>query len=311
MDSAVTGEGYESVTETRVPSRRTVEVLIVSYNTVDLLIACIRSVSAACEHVAVTVEVAVFDNGSTDGSAKEVRRLFPAVRVLESRTNVGFAQGNNRLAESSYADYLLLLNSDTLLIEDIVTPLVTAMEDDAQVALVAPRLVSSGGRVQYSSERFPTPRFEFAKELWLTKAGNIFGTSVSSALTKYRRIAEIDACVAHRADCIWATCWLLRTEDVRMLGLFDEHFVTYDEDLDFCWRLRERGRTALYEPSVSIVHLGGASSTSQAKRELMYHARAKYYRRHHGRATEWRYRLMVGGVRIVKRVLARLRASAG
>lgn len=274
-----------------------VQIMIVSYNTASLLAGCLASIAAHQPPAeAVKLSLAVLDNGSSDGSADLVRERFPAVRLVQSTENLGFAAANNRLAAEATADYLMLLNSDTRFTEDIITPLVAVLASDPAVRLVAPRLVYPDGRVQLSSERFPTLGFELARQLRGTRLAAPFASRIETTLARYRRRAEVTARVSHPAQFLWATCWLVRREDVLRYGLFDERFVTYDEDLDFCRRLSRRRAAAWYVADVELVHIGGASSTTQAKRTMVRRARQRYYRRHATAAHAAAYALLAGSL---------------
>jgi len=283
-------------------SRPSVDVLIVSYNTRDILRDCLASL-AAHPPPAAELRVSVLDNGSADGSAEMVEREFPDARLVRSPENLGFARGNNALAESSDATHLLLLNSDAILTEDLVTPLLAALESDPQVALAGPRLVYPDGRLQASSEQFPGLAYEAARLLRGTKAQALLRPvlDVDAQLARVRQEDREGERAPRDTDFLWATCWLLRRSDMEAYGLFDEAFVTYDEDLDLCRRLRGAGRRIVYVPGVSVVHLGGSSSTSERKRKLMEIGRRRYYRRHHGRATALAYTLLAESIGRLKR----------
>ncbi|HWH94541.1 MAG TPA: glycosyltransferase family 2 protein [Baekduia sp.] len=282
-----------------------VDVLIVSFNTKDILRDCLRSL-AAWPPPGVELRISVLDNASGDGSADMVAAEFPEVRLVRSEENLGFARGNNALAATSSATHLLLLNSDTVLTEDLVTPLLDVLESDPAIAIAGPRLVYPDGRPQMSSERFPGLGYEAARLLRGTKAQRLFAPvlDVEATLARTRQEDRADEREPRDTDFLWATCWLLRRADVVADGLFDETFVTYDEDLDLCRRLRAGGRRIVYVPGVSVIHLGGSSSTSERKRKLMEIGRRRYYRRHHGRGTERAYAALSAAV-------GRLKARSG
>nr|HMS72432.1 glycosyltransferase [Baekduia sp.] len=133
-----------------------VDVLIVSFNTRELLRDCLTSVYAHPPREGIELHVSVFDNASTDGSPEMVAESFPAVRLVRSEDNLGFGAGNDRVAETSDADLLLLLNSDTILTEDVISPLADELLASEQIAIAAPRLEFPDGELQLSSLSFPT-----------------------------------------------------------------------------------------------------------------------------------------------------------
>ncbi|HEY5317870.1 MAG TPA: glycosyltransferase family 2 protein [Solirubrobacteraceae bacterium] len=267
-----------------VPS---VEALIVSFNTREALRDTLTSLleHPPAAHIA-EQRLSVFDNGSSDGSADMVAHQFPQARLVRSAVNLGFGPANNRLAGTSSADYLLLLNSDVIVTEEIITPLMGVLREDPRLIAVGPRLVHPDGQVQYSAHRLPTLSYEFAQAV----RGRRLGRAIAPLFDSQQRVDAVHELTLtdERADprtpeFLWATCWLIRRSDVIAHGLFDEAFTMYDEDLDFCHRALRRGRTFRYVPSAEIIHLGGVSSkTGAEKRRLMTQARRRYYRRHHG-----------------------------
>lgn len=227
----------------------------------------------------------VLDNASSDGSAEMVAREFAQVELVRSEENLGFGRANNVLALRSSADYLLLLNSDVIVSADIITPLLEALNEDAGTIVAGPRLVSPSGRVQYSANRLPTLRYEFARALSVGRLGRFLTKVFDSraVLRDYHQVEATDRREAREAEFLWATCWLLRRSDVGAGGVFDPSFPMYDEDVDFCRRAREQKRTLRYVPEVELVHIGGASSASIARRNRLLDAgRRHYYRVHQG-----------------------------
>jgi GT2 family glycosyltransferase len=293
-----------------VSDRPTVDVLVVSYNTRDYLAACLDSLTRhAPPDSGPHVRVRVFDNASTDGSADMVARSFPHVSLVRSARNVGFAAANNRLVADSVADYVMLLNPDTVLTQDTITPLWRIVQSDGKIAIAGPRLNNTDGSPQPSSERLPSLRYELACNFHGTKLDRLLRPFVdfSAAITDTRE-ANIPPSTHPRAvEFLWATCWLLRTSDARHYGPFDERFTTYDEDLDLCRRLSDDGRLAFYVPSVSVIHVGGASSDPRRKQRLMRAGRRRYYRRHGGIAKALAYRTIVSGADAAKGLLTRFR----
>jgi N-acetylglucosaminyl-diphospho-decaprenol L-rhamnosyltransferase len=281
-----------------------IEALIVSYETRGLLRQTIMTLLENPPPAEVaTLTVAVIDNASGDGSAEMIEQEFPTTRLVRSERNLGFAAANNRLAETSTATHLLLLNPDVIVVEDFVTPLLVALDTDPSAAVAGPRLSSLDGAPQYSSERFPTLRFELARALRGTKAGialrRLFDPD--EVIAASREHALLESRETRHAEFLWATCWLAAREEIVLHGLFDERYLIYDEDLDFCRRLRQRGRTALFVPGAHLVHLGGASSTTAAKEAMMQRGRERYFRDHHGRLSALIYRFALVPLTSLKR----------
>ncbi len=303
---------YPSLAEPRLgPDSRhhtSVEALIVSYRTRDLLRQTIATLLAHRPAPSVAeLSIAVLDNASDDGSADMVAEEFPAVRLIRSTKNLGFAAANNELARTSNATYVLLLNSDVIVVEDIVTPLLAALQAEPSAVLAGPRLTFPDGSPQHSSEGFPTMRFELARALHKTKAGiaarRLFDTEQVIASARQHSLADSRA--TRPTSFLWATCWLLAREEIVQHGLFDERYGTYDEDLDFCRRLYQRGRTALFVPGARLIHLGGASSTTLAKEAMMQRGRSRYFRDHSGALDAVIYRLAIAPLQALKRAARR------
>ena len=282
-----------------------VEALIASYNTRDLLRNCLTSLF---EHPPdgpdIQLRAAVLDNGSRDGSAEMVAAEFPHVRLVRSPTNVGFARANNVLAASSTAEYLMLLNSDTILTMDVVCPLLAVLDSDPHVGVVGPMLISIDGSIQPSSQRFPTLRFELAT-LFGRRLSGVFPSpalrrAVERALDSVAQPAVAERRM-HDTDHLWATCWLLRRSEVAE-GLFDESFITYDEDLDYCRRVRAAGTHIVWVPDAQLVHLGSQSSDMLTKHALQGYGRRKYYSRYHGRMFGLAYGTLSSTAKMLKHI---------
>lgn len=273
-----------------------------SYNTKALLRDCLASLDRV-ESRSARVTVGVLDNASTDGSAEMVQTEFPHVRLVPSSRNLGFGAANVEMAATSEASHLMLLNSDTVVPTDAVDTLLAELESDPSIVVTGPRLVFPDGPVQYSSEGFPTLRVEVARALRGTKAQSLLARAwdIDAELSRFRRADLVHARAAHDTDSLWATCWLLRRRDADGEALFDPAFAMYDEDLDRCFRWRRAGRRLRYVPSVEIVHLGGASSTTLAKLRLMRRARARFYRRNHGSAVALAYVATIAALDLARR----------
>jgi GT2 family glycosyltransferase len=300
-----------------VQDKPTVDALIVSFNTKQELRGTLSSLLAHAPANGVDLRVSVFDNASSDGSAAMVATEFPQVELVWSEENLGFGLANNALARRSVADYLLFLNSDVVVQEDIITPLLDALGADARMIAVGPRLVTPVGRVQYSAHRLPTLGYEFARVLRGKRLGRLLAPVFDSeqCVDAVHEVQLTDRRVARSPEFLWATCWLMRRSDVGSSGPFDASFPMYDEDLDFCRRALMRGRALGYVPSAELVHIGGASTgSSAAKRRLEERARYRYYREHHGRWAAAVYRIVVPLVArlssMIQRV-PRLRDPAG
>jgi GT2 family glycosyltransferase len=289
-----------------------VEGIVVSYNNKDVLEASLRSVLdfAPDPDSGIAFGLAVWDNASGDGSATMIAEKFPQSRLTACGENLGFGAAVNRLVEGSGADYILLLNPDVILTADIVSPLLETLMDDPAAIVTAPRLVEPDGALQLSARHFPSLLGELAAMVVGTKIDKlispIFG--LQKYLLEFSYPSRSARTVA--ADFIWATCWLIEREAALKFGPFDPRFPLYDEDLDFCVRAGQEGQKLVYVPSVTVIHIGGASSTPERKERLMYTARSRYYLVHGNLAKNLLYRFSSQVTRALKRLLNRRRAAA-
>jgi asparagine synthase (glutamine-hydrolysing) len=227
-------------------------VIIVNWNTRDILRDCLASVEA---HLATAVhEVIVVDNASSDGSAEMVAREFPAVRIVRNAENVGFARANNQAMRLARGSWLLLLNSDTVLIDDSVDRLFARVRTEEGVGMVHCRLVTVDRRPQYSTYRFPSIKlalledFGFYKLLPRSKRGE-------ALLGGYWQEDE-----ERDVDWVAGSFMLFPRKVFEDTGGFSEKYFMYGEDMEWCYRIRERGWPIRHYPEASIIHLDHRSS---------------------------------------------------
>ena len=200
----------------------------------------------------------------------------------------------------------MLLNSDTVFTMDIVTPLLAVLESDPAIGIAGPMLTWPDGSTQPSSQRFPTLRFElalmFGRRLSRVFPNRALRRVVDEALDAVAQ-PELENQRAHDTEHLWATCWLVRRAEFDRMR-FDEAFVTYDEDLDYCRRLRAAGRRIVWVPSARLTHLGSQSSDKLTKLLLQGYGRRRYYARHHGQASALAYATLTIVARALKRISA-------
>lgn len=227
-----------------------VTVAVVSWNTRELLVRCLRSLAPDVD--AGHARVWVVDNASSDGSAAAVRKNAPWAEVIEPETNLGFGRAVNLVARRARGEWLLIANADVALEPGALEALIACGEDRA-VGCVAPRLLLPGGETQHSVYGLPTLPFTLAFNLGLHR--------FSSRLAD-RMCLEGFWDPERRRAVPWAigACLLLRQSAFDAVGGFDERQWMYAEDLELGWRLRERGWVTRYEPSARVLHASGASA---------------------------------------------------
>ncbi len=225
------------------------------------------------------MEIIVVDNASTDGSSETVESRFPQVRLIRTGDNLGFAKGNNIGISRSTGRYLCLVNSDVKILKDCITRLVDYCEKQADVGMVGPRMIGRDSKLQRSCRGFPT--------LW-NMTCRAFGLD-----TMFPRVQLFSGhSLRHWShdslrpvDILGGWFWLLRREAVDQVGLLDESFFMYGEDMDWCKRFWSHGWKLVFVPSAEAIHYGGASSANAPVRFYIERHRADlhYWRKHNCR----------------------------
>jgi GT2 family glycosyltransferase len=223
-------------------------VIIVNWNTGADLLNCLASLFL---HVSdgISWEAIVVDNASTDNSVQAIQCHFPSVKVLQNQSNLGFSAANNIGIEHASGRYILLLNPDTIVTEDCLSPLLHKMDSDPTIGVVGCRLKNEDGTYQHSADLFPFPLQE-----------------INPLFRRLRRktLININAAVEAGGDCEVGTVigafQMIRREQLDQIGLLNESLFIYGEDLDLCYRIQKAGKRIVYDASVSIIHLGARSS---------------------------------------------------
>lgn len=267
-----------------------VSVIIVSWNTRDLLDACLASVF--CYTHRVSLEVWVVDNGSSDGTPAVVRAKYPSVNLLEPGVNLGFARANNLALRASLGRHVLFLNPDTELHSDVVSAFCERLDRDQSIGLIGCLLTGRDGKPQLTcAATFPSPWNNLCHGLFLHRlAGRFPGLWFFSS----RSLEHWDHRTPGEVDSISGAFMFCRGELVRKLGGFDEGYFMYGEDLDLCFRVRQSGFRIRYDPSHRVTHYGGASSSIRSDflpRKEQYRANLMLLQKHWGKARAQAFRL--------------------
>lgn len=268
-----------------------VSVIVVSWNTRELLEQCLRSIYGTAGGL--TTEVIVVDNGSTDGSVGMVRERFPQARLIVNRENVGFARANDQAMAMARGRYFLLLNSDAALRPGALEALVGLMESHPRAGIVGGRLVNPDGSFQASFMDFPTL---WGEVLLMLKLHRLF----YSPYFPSHPPAESEE--VREADWIPGACMLVRREVWEEIGGLDETYFMYSEEVDWCWRVKRAGWRIYYTPEAEIVHWGGQSigRVPLEKRARVYRGKWLFFRKHRGRGTAGLFRLALVGTTALK-----------
>ena len=252
-----------------------VTIVIVSFNTRSRLEACLASLRAAPP--VTSHEVVVVDNGSMDGSPGAVEADWPGVRLVRLEANTGFAHAANVGIRRSAGELVLLLNSDAVAPPGSVDRLVAALDTDEAAAIVGPRIVDPHGAVELSFGRMISPWNELRQQL-------LHRAAASRRPFATRWVARRTASARH-VDWVSGACLLVRRKDAEAVGLLDERFFLYTEDVDFCAAVRARGRRVLFTPAAEIVHARGSSrATAPVAAQAAYRrSHLAFYAKHHPR----------------------------
>ena len=267
-------------------------IVIVNYNTGDLLRECLRSLFGSEGDF--TYQVTVVDNHSQDGSAALVRREFPQVDLLENPENVGYAQANNQGLKSRKARYYLLLNPDTVLPPESLRAMLSFMEGHLQAGIAGPKLMMADGRLDLACRRsFPTPEVSFYR---LSGLGRLFPKS--KRFGRYN-LTYLDPDQEAEVDSVVGAFMMIRGETLEEVGYLDEEFFLYGEDLDFAYRAKKAGWKVYYYPQVTVLHYKRRSSSQNRKRAQheFYRAMHLFYRKHYAKTTPlWLHWLVMAGI---------------
>ena len=244
-----------------------VAVVIVSFNTKQLLFECLESVRSSPGPA--STDMVVVDNASDDGSPDMVRRYYPEAQLICNSTNLGFARASNQGIRSTSAPFLLLLNSDARLSRSTIEALLSCLLSSDSCAAAGCLVFDQAGRDQPTTWHFLTP-FNQALELVGLNRFPLRGFS-----RRYKPQPDpngLDCSV----DWIEASCLLLRRAALDRVGTFDERFFMYSEDEDLCWRLRRSGWLICHSNRGHAVHSGGASSKHDPFLNLCHFYRSQY-----------------------------------
>lgn len=247
----------------------TVSIILVNYNGAQVVIDCLRSIQNMLQIV--PYEVIVVDNASTDDSANCIETTFPAVQLIRQNQNRGFGAGNNLGAKIAKGKYLFLLNTDTLLICDVLPQLVELMEQNPAIGIVGPQLLNSDKSLQIST----------ARSIGIWGEYQTLKQQLDYQKQDRERIAQ-EFMAMHEADVIIGAALFIRKSLFEDLSGFDENFFMYFEESDLCERARSQGWKIIYTPSTSLIHLGGYSVKKTADRLRLEYRKSQlyYYKKH-------------------------------
>jgi len=256
-----------------------VDILVVNYNTANLLPEMFAAIAAAVDDK--NVRFLVVDNASTDASVTVLKERYPDIYLEVNSTNLGFGRANNQLLPRISAKYALLLNTDAFVSPDTLTKTVAYLDKHPACGVLGVRLVGRDGTLQPSCRNFPTPF-----NLFLTKTGL---AQLFPAVSLMDDMAW-DHATARECDWVPGCYYLIRREVIDQVGLFDPRFFLYYEEVDHCRRVKAAGWQVVYFPDTEVVHIGGESAKSAGEltdsgrqlSALQVESELLYFRKHYG-----------------------------
>lgn len=259
-------------------------IVILNYNTRELLRDCLHSLRA---QAGLRFAACVVDNASTDGSADMVAAEFPTVALIRNAANGGFSVGNNLglqrfgFPTRGQARYAMLLNPDTVTPPDALRRLVAFADAHPDIGVVGPKLVLMDGSLDKACRRsFPTPEVSFYRLIGLSR---LFPRS--KRFGRYN-MTYLDEDEQADVDSVVGACMMLRAEVIARIGLLDEQFFMYGEDLDWCLRAKQAGYRVVYYPDVTVHHVKRAASRTSAKAQYEFQrAMWLFYKKHYRAST--------------------------
>jgi len=262
-------------------------IIIVNYNTKKLLRDTIQSVIDTVDST--KYEIIVVDNASNDGSIELVKKQYPQVMLIENKDNLGFPKANNIGIREALGEYILLLNSDTKVLDHCIEKCLEYMDMNFNVGALGCKLVLANGKLDHACKRgFPTPK---ASLYYILKLHKLFPLSkrFGEYTLNYLPIDEIN-----EVDALTGAFMMLRKEVINKVGPLDETFFMYGEDLDWCFRIKDAGYKVIYYPEAVTIHYKGGSSKRKRYKTIYEFHRAMYifYNKHYRN----KYNFVVTGI---------------
>lgn len=263
-------------------------IVIVNYNVKYFLEQCLHSVNRASGKV--RTEVFVVDNNSVDGSCAMVEDKFPEVKLIRNDDNLGFSVANNQAIREASGRYILLLNPDTVIEEDTLLKCVRYMDEHPKAGALGVKMIDGKGDFLPESKRsLPTPRVAFYKMFGLSR---LFPKS--RVFSKYH-LGNLDRDKIHSVEILPGAYMMLRKSALDRVGLLDESFFMYGEDIDISYRLLKAGYENIYYPETTIIHYKGESTKKGSLNYVMtfYNAMSIFARKHFSRKMARSYSLLI------------------
>ncbi|MGQ9805829.1 MAG: glycosyltransferase [Chlorobiales bacterium] len=270
----------------------TLSIVIVSYNVKEFLEQCLYSVLKAMQHI--DGEIFVVDNNSVDGTQSMLKAKFnaPNIHLILNKENVGFGKANNQALRLCKSEFILVLNPDTLLQEDTLEKMIAFMKTDTKIGAAGCKLLNADGTFQLSCRRsFPSPEVSLYKIIGLSR---LFPKSKRFARYNLTYLSTEET---YEVDALMGAFMFLRREVIETVGLFDEAFFMYGEDLDWCYRIKQAGWKIYYYPGTQIIHYKGESAKKMSFNYVVqfYEAMLIFVRKYYA-SSKWFEAILILGI---------------
>jgi GT2 family glycosyltransferase len=253
-----------------------VSIIIVSWNAKQYLLNCLNSLIDTADGY--SQEIIVVDNASSDGSAEMVEKDFPQVKLIRNEENLGFAKANNIGIKESTGRYVCLINSDVVVLDNCVKRMIEFMDNHLKAGMAGPKVLNPDRTLQVSCRHFPSIWNNLCQAIGLNK---VFPKSVffSEPFMNYWSHDSVRS-----IDVLTGCFWMVRRKSLDDVGLLDESFFFYGEDIDWCKRFQKAGWDVMFNPDAQAIHFGGASSANAPIRFYIELQKADlhYWEKHYG-----------------------------
>jgi len=272
-----------------------VSIIIVNWNTRELLLDCLKSIYHTA--AGLDIEVIVVDNGSHDRSSQAVKEGFPQAKLIQNSENKGFARANNQALSNATGRYALLLNSDAKLTDGALTELVNFMDKTPKAGIAACQYINQDGSKQNSFDSFPSLATELLNKTLLK---TLFPQKYPSKKKDYPEPMEVDSVIG--------ACMIVRKEAIKQVGILDEDYFFFIEETDWCFRMHKAGWKVYHLPEIKVYHLQGQSKEKNPSKAWIEYYRSSYtfFKKNRSASSYYTLRILRVGKLIINLLLVLL-----
>jgi hypothetical protein len=276
-------------------------IIIVNYNSKDVLLNCITSLNNL--DAKINFEVIVIDNASLE-SITELEKFFPKCNFLYNEKNIGFAAANNIGIKQAKGKYIVLLNPDTIVNENSFKPMIQYLENQKDVGIVGCKIFNADGEIERSTHSFPSLIKEFVHANEFIKRILGYESKLASLIRKNFKSKSLESYWDHNSikevDHVTGACMMVKKEAIDKVGLLDEAFFLYNEEVEWSLRFKQAGYKSVFLPESNIIHLFGYSTKQRVQKQTVNHLLVERYRgmfyffqKHYGSAKLFALRIIV------------------